>query len=240
MIENAIILVAGLGNRLLPLTEATPKCLAPVNGTPILFNALDNFVAAGVKKVTLVVGHLSEVFHDRIGSSYLSMKISYIENPDYATTNSMYSLWLALRECGTDTWVLEGDVFFERSILDLDTGEDFQWYADSQANHMNGAFMVGDDKGHVTKLEIIREKKGLRPQGYYKSIGLLKLKKTAVSVLRDWLDTGVKEQKTDIYYDLIVKEHIGEFPVRLVDVARSKWYEIDDREDLKIAEEIFS
>jgi len=239
MTEQAIILVAGLGQRMLPLTEQTPKCLVPVNGTPLLVNALNHFAAVGVKRVLLVVGHLAGRFSETIGPSFRGLEVRYVENSRYAATNSMYSLLLALREGEEDTWVLEGDVFFERAVLSLEAEGDFLWYGDAGARHMDGAFLLSDAQGYVRDLKIIREKAGRRPEGHFKSIGLLKLRRNAAAVLRQWLEQGGREDKVKLYYDLIVKEHIGEFPIRLVDVAGHKWFEIDDLEDLKKAERLF-
>lgn len=240
MPEQAIILAAGLGNRMLPLTQATPKGLVPVGGVPIVVNALDHFAAAGVKKIVLVVGHLAEKFPAALGRSYRGMALEYVENPRFAETNSMYSLWQGLTAAPGATWVLEGDVFFEARILSLAGPGEFRWYADSSARSMDGAFLIADGQGRAAELKIIREKGGLRPPGHYKSIGLLELGPGAVERLRGWLERGVGEGKVNLYYDLIVAEHLRESAVMLVDVAGCKWFEIDDLADLAQAEALFA
>lgn len=240
MPRHALILAAGLGNRLLPLTKDVPKALVPVNGTPIVVQALRNFEAAGVTRARIVVGHLADVFRARLGERQGSVALEYVENPDYATTNSMYSLALGLAGWDEETWMLEGDVFFEPGILAMPVpDDDFLWYADGSARHMDGGFMTTDARGYIDDLKIIREKEGLRPPGHNKSVGLLRLKPSAIAVLRGWLSRGIAEQKTNIYYDLIVKENLGRHPIRLIDVAGKKWFEIDDANDLAKAGRIF-
>lgn len=236
---HAVILVAGEGKRLLPFTLTNPKTFAEVAGTTILENALERFAEHGVKKVTIVVGHLADKIVGCIGRNRFGMEIDYVENRDYAATNSMYSLLLALRVSEGPLWLLEGDVFFEGGILGLPPRGDFSWYADSSTRHLDGAYLKGDERGRVVSLEIIRDLKLLSP-GHHKSIGLLHLSPAGVKNMTAWLEKGDIEGKCNLYYDLIVAEHLGEDPIDLVDVAGFKWFEIDTNEDLEAARSMFS
>lgn len=235
---HAVILAAGEGKRLLPFTLTQPKSLAEVGGTTILENAISQFAEHGVKKVSIVIGHLADTIVQRIGKRMCGMEINYIVNSDYACTNSMYSLLLALKKSEGPLWLLEGDVFFEGGILNYSPRGDFAWYADSSTRHLDGAYLKGDD-GRVFSLEIIRDLKLLVP-GHHKSIGLLHLSPLGVSTMRCWLEQGASEEKSNLYYDLIVAEHLGDFPIGLVDVAGLNWFEIDTNEDLKAARAMFS
>jgi choline kinase len=118
VIRKAIILAAGVGDRLQPFTQLFPKCLAPVNGVPILVNALTHLSDAGVNEVVIVVGHHKEKIYERIGETFNALKVTYIESESYATTNNIYSLWLARKHLVEDVLLLEADVFFERRLLD--------------------------------------------------------------------------------------------------------------------------
>ncbi len=92
---KAIILAAGMGTRLRPITLSLPKCLVPVNSKPILEHQLEALLTAGVRDVILVVGYLSELVSDRYGTGYGGMNIHYVQNHFYDCTNNIYSLWLA-------------------------------------------------------------------------------------------------------------------------------------------------
>ena len=94
-VRKAIILAAGAGDRMQPFTQHSPKCLVPVNGVPILVNALTHLSDVGVDEVVIVVGHHREKIYDLIGDTFKSLNVSYIESEDYASTNNIYSLWLA-------------------------------------------------------------------------------------------------------------------------------------------------
>ena len=115
---KAIILVADSGKCLSSFTDHAPKCLAPVNGVPILVNALTHSCDSGIQETVIVVGHLKENIYDAIGNSFNGMNISYIESDRYETTNNIYSLWLAREHLTEDILLLESDVFFERLLLD--------------------------------------------------------------------------------------------------------------------------
>jgi choline kinase len=236
--SHAIVLAAGEGRRLLPFTERQPKCFSDIEGVTILENALQHFASHGVTTVSIVVGHLQKNILDKIGESYLGMTIKYVSNLDYRTTNSMYSLYLALLTLNEPVWVLEGDVFFTGSVLDLTVTGDFAWFADSSIRDIDGAYLRAGEGGIVTSLEIIRDLKLLR-EGHHKSMGLLHLTDAGVIKLTDWLAVGVRQDKANLYYDLIVAEHLHEYPIHIVDAKGNKWFEIDTNEDLENARGLF-
>jgi L-glutamine-phosphate cytidylyltransferase len=113
---KAIILCAGQGTRLLPHTEFVPKTLVPVCGRPILdyqLEALDGRVDG----IVLVAGYLGDKLAEHLGSTS-SKAISVIDNDDYATTNSLYSLWLARSHVEGEQFVLlNGDVLYDAETL---------------------------------------------------------------------------------------------------------------------------
>ncbi len=107
---KAIILVAGTGSRLRPLTEHCPKCLVPLKGTPLLQYQLNTLRAAGIKNVALVTGYKSEALAPYGLTSY--------ENPRFDSTNMVYSLFRAEEEFNDDLIICYGDIIFEDRILD--------------------------------------------------------------------------------------------------------------------------
>ena len=118
---KAIILAAGASKRLLPLTHNLPKCLITVGDKSILEHQLDAVDCAGIPHAVIVVGYLKEKIIDCIGSDYgRNCTISYIENPEYETTNTIYSLYLAKDEFRYDDFIyFNADVLFHREIVEL-------------------------------------------------------------------------------------------------------------------------
>jgi len=83
-----------------------------VNGVPVLVNALTHLANAGVRETIIVVGHLKEKIFERVGARFQGMEIRYVESERYATTNNIYSLWLAREHLNEDILLLEADMFF--------------------------------------------------------------------------------------------------------------------------------
>ena len=113
---KALILAAGLGSRLAPITDNLPKSLVAVNGTPILFKQIDNLLKNGVTDITIVSGYKADVLEKKVHSVYPGVKI--IESVDYATTNNMYSAYLGIKSIGQDGFLMmNADVFFDCSVI---------------------------------------------------------------------------------------------------------------------------
>ena len=92
----AVILAAGIGSRLYPITEVMPKSLVRVNGREIVDYQIQGYIKAGIKEedISIVTGYRSPQFKDYLQTNY--PKVNVIENKDYLTTNNMYSLYMAL------------------------------------------------------------------------------------------------------------------------------------------------
>lgn len=113
---KALILAAGFGSRLAPITDNLPKSLVPVNGTPILFKQIDNLLKNGVEDITIVSGYKADILEKAVKEKYSKIKI--IESVDYATTNNMYSAYLGIQSVGTKGFLMmNADVFFDCSVI---------------------------------------------------------------------------------------------------------------------------
>lgn len=113
---KAIILNAGKGGRLGSLTDDRPKCLVEVGGRPILDFQLDALRQNGVRDLVMVVGYRDAMICDYL-KRYPEFSVTWINNPDYAHTNTAYSLWLARREMTGNFLYLNGDVLFHPELI---------------------------------------------------------------------------------------------------------------------------
>ena len=138
-IKKAVILVAGLGSGLKPLTNEVPKCLTEINNKPILKNTLELLDKNGFEKAVIVIGFLGNKVKEAIGNRFGNMSIIYIENPIYKDTNSMYSAWLARKYLEKGALLIEGDTIFEEDIikkaLETDNDKSF-WIVDRLQNSL--------------------------------------------------------------------------------------------------------
>ena len=113
---KALILAAGLGTRLAPLTDDRPKSLVEVNGQPILFKQIENLYQNDIQDITIVSGYRADILEKTVHGKYPAVRI--IESADYASTNNMYSAYTA-REIveGHAFLMMNADVFYDASVI---------------------------------------------------------------------------------------------------------------------------
>jgi len=239
--NTAILLAAGSGSRLRPITNNIPKPMANVNGEMIISRALKNLSNKGLNNIIIVTGYLGDKIRDFFGSEYKGMGISYIHNSIYESTNSMYSLWMALKALSSNERiiVIEGDVFFEESILDNIPDADFLWYGDSGIMDMDGCYLTSEEK-KINEIKIYRnnERNKVTDKFLLKSLGLLIIKPKLIDKIVSVLEEDIANKKENLYYDLIFAERLNHFNIQAVDVKGKKWFEIDTPEDIKICEQL--
>jgi choline kinase len=115
---KAIILAAGTASRLRPLTDSTPKCLLKIGGRSLLQRSIDALTANGISEIVIVTGYLHEQIESFVDQQYPSLRVTYIYNKEYSTTNNIYSLWLARPEAdGEDVLLLDSDLLYDPAIL---------------------------------------------------------------------------------------------------------------------------
>ncbi len=115
---KAVILAAGTSSRLRPLTASTPKCLLKVNGKTLLERTLDNFISNGITDFLIVTGYLQDMIRDFVAQNYPNLNVKFLCNKDYATTNNIYSLFLAEDfACGNDFILSDSDILFSKDII---------------------------------------------------------------------------------------------------------------------------
>jgi NDP-sugar pyrophosphorylase family protein len=247
--EKAVILAAGFGTRLRPLTDLRPKPLVEVNGVSILHNALRNLEAVGVKDVTIVVGYRKDAIQYACGRQFGGLEISYVESTLFDKTGSAYSLWLA-REAllRGDAYLLEGDVFFEDDALRRLRDDATDNAADVAPfdERMEGSAVILGPDGIISEVRMKQTAANLNVKGgpkLFKTMNLLRfsgetLTKMIVPVLDELIGTGaVKSYTEELLAHLIERKGLKLRATRCDDL---KWYEIDSEDDLRIAEGIFA
>ena len=239
--KRAIILVAGFGSRLRPLTEEEPKCLTEIRGEPILLRTLEVLEKRGVREAAVVIGYMGDKIIEKIGTKIDNLSIKYIKNDIYDRTNSMYSLWLARDFLEKGAIVIEGDCVFEEDVIEraLEYKGTSVWVADRFTREMDGSMSTTDDSGRITEVRIVREKLKEYKDNYFKSAGIVKVMPDLGNKFSKWLDEDVKKGNINIYYDLVLAKHINEHSIFVCNITGLKWFEIDDLKDLENAERMF-
>jgi choline kinase len=114
---KAIILSAGQGRRLLPLTERAPKCMLPVRGKPLIGWQIDALLRAGIDDVTVVIGFGAESVEAGLAARYGPRRVRTLYNPFFALTDNLVSCWVARAEMEKEFLLLNGDTLFEAAVL---------------------------------------------------------------------------------------------------------------------------
>ncbi|PJG51466.1 hemolysin activation protein [Bradyrhizobium forestalis] len=245
--KNAIILAAGRGSRLRPLTDLRPKPLVEVNGTAILHNALRNLKAVGVEQVTVVVGYRKDAIQYACGRRFAELEIKYVESTVFDRTGSAYSLWLARDALlSGDCFLLEGDVFFEEDALSyLMMNQATDVAAVAPFNElMEGSAVLLSDGGLITAFRMKQTAANLVAGGptLFKTMNLLRfsattLRATIVPALDNIIGSGATQAYTEELLAYLVEQRGLQLAAARCDDLR--WYEIDSAEDLRVAERIF-
>lgn len=243
---QALMLAAGMGKRLGKYTENATKCMVPVNGKTLIEYAIESLIAAGIKKLTLVVGYKREVLKNFLKDKYKEIEINYIDNDVYDTTNNIYSLYLAKDVLAQDdTILLESDLIFDKNIIkeiiedknpNLAVVSPFESWMDGTCALLDEQNVI---KGILGKSEFNWDK----TNHYYKTVNIYKFSKEfATTVYMPFLKAYQTAYGKNEYYETVLKviSFLGNSTFKAHVVDGSRWYEIDDPADLAIAETRFS
>lgn len=244
-VRKAVILAAGVGDRLRPFTNRFPKAMTEVAGVPIMDNTLANLSHCGTKDVVIVVGHHKEVIIERYGTSHLGMSMTYVISEEYETTNNIYSLWLARDHLTEDVLLLEADVFFEQAVLErlLSQGDGNFAVVSGHQSWMSGTVVSVDALGRIqATIDSQRQEKGFDYSKVFKTANLYLFRKEFLNrYFLPQLQAYIVSRDYDEYYEsiLITLGQRGKNSLIAVDCDDLKWYEIDDESDRLAAEYLF-
>ncbi len=236
---TGLVLAAGTGKRLAPLTDDRPKGLIEIGGRSLLARLLDGLQAAGVDETALVVGYKQDMIRDALGPSHRGMPLRYLVNPAFEQGPRL-SLWVGRHELAAGTVILaDGDILFHPALLDAvarhrapnvflaepafeDTGEEINLYA-------RGPWAVALRRG-VTGL----------PAERYDSraewVGFAKIGRAAGAELAAILDGMVRDGRIDGDYEAALDALLPRHPFATCSTEGLPWIEIDFPQDLEAAE----
>lgn len=243
---QAIILAAGMGKRLKELTAGNTKCMVKVNGTTIIERALRILDRKNLSRVVIVVGYRGQSLIDYVDSLHISTPVKYIDNPIYDKTNNIYSLALA-KEClmEEDTLLLESDLVFEEALIDLLLEDPRRNLAlvDKYESWMDGTCMVLDEEDSIVDFVPGKHLKYDRRESYYKTVNIYKFSREfSASTYIPFLEAYAKAMGNNEYYESVIKliAMLETKEIRAKRLNGQVWYEIDDIQDLDIAESLFA
>jgi choline kinase len=226
---NAVILAAGRGGRLSDVTGDLPKCLARIGPVTLLERQIATLRASGVVDITVVAGHRIDDVRNACGPG-----VRLVENRDYATTDSLYSLWLVRDTLAPSFVVLNADVLFHPQLLhDLLTAR----YEDALLMCSRGSLRYSREEmklrvraGRV--VEISKELDARDADG--ENVGIAKFGAIGARVLVDEIERIVSENR-QAWLPVAFGAFSLRRPLRVVDTRGFPWIEIDFPEDYRRA-----
>lgn len=232
---RAIVLVAGVGWRLKPHTETTPKCLMEIGGKSLLRRYLDAFAALGVDEAILVVGHLKEQIMADASRGPAEVEVRFVSNEQF-TRGNILSLWHARHEFDDDILLMDGDVLYPRELLARLIAS-----PDSNAIAVDERFQdTGEEQKVVCEdgwvVEVTKKISG-DPRIRGEAVGILRLSADAAEVLRGILEEFIETGKDSLEYEDALRELAAEVPIGVIEVGDLPWVEIDFEDDLARARE---
>ena len=242
---QAIILAAGMGKRLGELTKNNTKCMVEVDGVRLIERALRILDRKNLNRIILVVGYQHENLMAFVNSLGIQTQIGFIINEVYDKSNNIFSLSLAKEQMiEDDTLLLESDLIFEERLIDmlLEDKRDSLALVDKFESWMDGTCSVVDQDDNITdfipgKLLQYREK-----EQYYTTVNIYKFGADfSKNVYVPFLETYAKVMGNNEYYEAVIKLILllDKNTMKAKRLQGELWYEIDDIQDLDIAQTLF-
>ncbi len=242
-VRTALLLAAGLGSRLGPLTEALPKCLVSVSGVPILERLVRALDAHGFERLVIVTGYEAETLRAYLGERFGGIAIEYLHSPLFKTTNNIYSLWLARELIDEPFLLVESDLVFDEPLLAplllpgrIAVSRQLPW--------MSGTTVTLDAGGNVDAF--YPPPPGVYGEhctdaGHFMMINICSLARDTWGEVCERLDRHVAAGQTGFFYETVFEEMAaaGSMALAAVRFPTERWYEIDTAADLKAAELVF-
>lgn len=233
---KALILAAGLGTRLAPITNDRPKSLVPVNGKPILIKQIENLHENGVEDITIISGYKAEILEKVVHNLYPEIKV--VESVDYATTNNMYSAYLAKNVMGEEGFLMmNADVFFDasviRALLDFDAPNAI---VTDIGNYLEESMKVIEDNGRLVRIS----KAIMQEEALGASIDVYKFSAEGAKAFFDKCSEYIDVKKElKMWSEVALNDILNEVEFRACPLV-GRWLEIDNHDDLAAAEKLFA
>ena len=244
---QAIILAAGMGRRLGELTKENTKCMVPVNGVRLIDRLLGQLSGLKLNRVIIVVGYQGQKLIDYIGNRYDDkLKIEFAENPIYDKTNNIYSLSMVkdkLQE--DDTLLIESDLIFSDRFFPMIIENPYPNLAlvAKYESWMDGTMVRLDEEQHIVNFISKDAFDYSDVDSYYKTVNIYKFSKDFLQhQYVPFLDAYTKAVGNNEYYENVLRiiSMLNSHNMKALPVGNEKWYEIDDKQDLDIAEALFA
>lgn len=243
---QAIILAAGMGKRLGEYTKNNTKCMVPVNGTPLIDRLLRQLSNLTLSRIIIVVGYEGQKLMNYLGNDYRGLTIEYVHNPVYDKTNNIYSLALAKKQLQEDDTILvESDLIFDDGMFNLLMDNPYPNLAlvAKYEPWMDGTMVRIDVDNNIVDFVPKAAFRYSDTDFYYKTVNIYKFSKEfSQTKYVPFLDAYTTAVGNNEYYENVLRiiSFLDSHELKALPITNERWYEIDDKQDLDIAEALFA
>lgn len=233
---KAVILAAGMGTRLRPLTNKTPKSLVLLDGKPLIKYSLDNIGDAGISDAVIVTGFMEDMFKRELGDCYKGINIQYISNREYEKTGSMYSLSKTEGRFDDDIILLESDLLYEPLAIKelLNSPDPDVILVAPVSGSGDEVFIYFDKSGYLKDLG-----KNIKHEINGELAGITKLSQKFLKELYKTAREDYKIGEINYHYEETIFKLSKKYPIKCLFIEDLAWMEIDKKEDLEKAKKLF-
>jgi len=228
---KAIILASGIGKRLLPLTKKTAKPLIKLNGKSIIERQIDSILKFKINEIIVTTGPFTVKIMKLLKEKYRDAKITFVQNPQYDTTNYIYSLWLTKDHITEDVLLLHGDLVFDEKVLaKIVKAKGNSVLVNKSVKKPEKDFKAIIENGLVKKIGV----EYFTDNSYF-SIPIYKISKKDFLLWMHEIEKEIKNGNLNIYAEDAFNKISEEIKLKPVYFKDEVCMEIDTKEDLKIA-----
>lgn len=243
---QAIILAAGMGKRLGEYTQNNTKCMVEVNGVKLIDRVFKQLATLPISRVVMVIGYEGKKLRNYLGDEKEGLRIDYVENSVYNKTNNIYSLWLAKQQLQEDdTLLIESDLIFDDQMLPLicNHPEPNLALVAKYEPWMDGTMVLIDDDRNIVNFVSKAAFDYSQIDKYFKTVNVYKFSRDfSRQKYVPFLEAYTKSVGNNEYYENVLRiiSFLNSHDLKALPIQGLKWYEIDDKQDLDIAEALFS
>jgi len=234
---KAVILAAGMGTRLRPLSNNIPKAFVEIDNVPLIIRSLENIKSFNIKDVIIVVGYKGDYFKKKISNKYKKIKIKYVLNEDFSNTGSMYSLSKTEGFVDDDILLFESDLLYEKKAIQclLDSKEPNEILVATLSGSGDEVYIVVNENNELINLgKSITNKKDTIGE----LVGISKLSLDFLTELYKLAKVDYDNNNLNYHYEEVIFKLSKTYPIKCELIRDLNWIEIDNLEDLNRAKNI--
>ena len=235
---KAVILSAGQGKRLMPLTADNPKCLLNISGQSLIEWQINELVKAGIDQIAVVVGYQADRVRNLLQSRYPSEQVRILYNPTYAWADNLFSCWVARAEMDEDFLLINGDTLFEEAVVKrlLETPVRPVTLVTHQKPHYDAddmkVMLDGDRLKQIGKNLALENVDG-------ESIGMILFRREGPAMFRQAVESALRyPEAVHKWYLAVIDKMARSMPVWTCSANGLQWCEVDFPADIKQAHQV--